>query len=437
MGRRLTVVQLLPAMEAGGVERSTLEIAEALVRAGHRAIVVSKGGRLLPALQATGAEHIQLDIGAKSFATLARAGALRRILVDAGADIVHARSRLPAWLGRWALRGIPEANRPRWVTTMHGLNSPSRYSAVMASGERVICVSRAVRDYLLRHYPRTDPGRLRVIERGIDPARFPRRAAVDRPARAVLSMSHPELASFSPFLLFAAHHRWGVKGWLIASLVAGTAILLAGSRASWLTYGLVLLFSGWHVLGWKRLLRLFAAGVLALGLLSMVYAPLGDRIERTAQVLRGTDQGVDAALSGRGKIWGAAGCMIRQHPVNGVGVRDFREAYPACDPSPGLKPAWGEGPALHAHQLLLEILSETGVIGLLMWLAGAALAWRAWRYASAEAKRRARPAMLALAVTVFPFNTHLAFYGSFWGGVTLLLAALYAGSLLARDEPAA
>ena len=201
MGRRLTVVQLLPAMEAGGVERSTLEIAEALVRAGHRAIVVSKGGRLLPALQATGAEHIQLDIGAKSFATLARAGALRRILVDAGADIVHARSRLPAWLGRWALRGIPEANRPRWVTTMHGLNSPSRYSAVMASGERVICVSRAVRDYLLRHYPRTDPGRLRVIERGIDPARFPRRAAVDRPARAVLSMSHPELAGDGPLLL--------------------------------------------------------------------------------------------------------------------------------------------------------------------------------------------------------------------------------------------
>lgn len=245
------------------------------------------------------------------------------------------------------------------------------------------------------------------------------------------------LASFSPFLLFAAHRRWGAKGWLVASFLAGTAILLAGSRASWLTYGLVLLFSGWHVLGWKRLLGLFAAGVVALGLLSQVYAPLGDRVERTAQVLRGNDQGMDAALSGRGKIWGAAGCMIREHPVNGVGVRDFREAYPACDPSPAVKPAWGEGPAMHAHQLLLEILSETGVIGLLMWLAGAALAWRAWRYASTEARRRARPAMLALAVTVFPFNTHLAFHGSFWGGVTLLLAALYAGSLLARDEPVA
>jgi O-antigen ligase len=83
---------------------------------------------------------------------------------------------------------------------------------------------------------------------------------------------------------------------------------------------------------------------------------------------------------------------------------------------------------------VLEILSETGIIGLLLWLAGAALAWRAWRYATPQAKDRARPAMLALAVTVFPLNTHLAFYSTFWGGLTLMLAALYAGSLLARDD---
>ena len=118
---------------------------------------------------------------------------------------------------------------------------------------------------------------------------------------------------------------------------------------------------------------------------------------------------VDTALSGRGKIWGAAACMISEHPINGVGVRDFRHAYPACDPSPGVKPAWGEGPALHAHQLVLEVLSETGFLGLLLWLAGAALAWRAWRYARIPARERARPAMLALAVTLFPFNRPLAF----------------------------
>ncbi len=84
---------------------------------------------------------------------------------------------------------------------------------------------------------------------------------------------------------------------------------------------------------------------------------------------------------------------------------------------------------------MLEVLSETGTLGLLLWLAGAALAWRAWRYADAVARDRARPAMLALAATVFPLNTHLAAYSTFWGGVLLLLAALFAGSLLGR-EPA-
>ena len=201
MGRRLTVVQLLPALVSGGVERSTIEIAQALVRAGHRAVVVSKGGRLVPALEAVGGEHIELDIGAKSLLTLTRVGALRRIIRDVEADIVHARSRLPAWLGRFALRGMPASTRPHWMTTVHGLNSPSRYSAVMVSGERVICVSRTVHDYVLQHYPDTDPAKLRVIPRGIDTADFPRRAGVDRAARAALAMQHPPLSGDGPLLL--------------------------------------------------------------------------------------------------------------------------------------------------------------------------------------------------------------------------------------------
>ena len=199
--RRLTVVQLLPALESGGVERSTIEIAAALAGAGHRAIVVSAGGRLLPALQATGAEHICLDIGRKSPAVLRHVPALRRLFQREGVDIVHARSRLPAWLGRMALAGLPAARRPRWLTTVHGLNSPGRYSAVMASGERVVCVSRSVRDYVLRHYPQVDPARLRVIERGIDPALFPRRPLPDPEARQAVAAMHPELAGTAPLLL--------------------------------------------------------------------------------------------------------------------------------------------------------------------------------------------------------------------------------------------
>jgi len=199
--RRLTVVQLLPALESGGVERSALEIADALVRAGHRAIVVSAGGRLVPTLLASGAEHIALDIGRKSLLTVRHAGALRLLFAEVQADIVHARSRLPAWLGRWALRGMPAASRPHFVTTMHGLNSPGRYSAVMTYGERVICVSDTVRRYLLQHYPRTEPAKLVVIPRGIDPAQFPRAPSPDPSARAWAAAQHPALAGEGPLLL--------------------------------------------------------------------------------------------------------------------------------------------------------------------------------------------------------------------------------------------
>lgn len=199
--RRLTVVQLLPALESGGVERSTLEIADALVRAGHRAIVVSAGGRLVPKLQALGAEHVTLDIGRKSLLTLRHVRTLRQLFARERVDLVHARSRLPAWLAVFALRGLPPGAKPRFVTTVHGLNSPSRYSAVMTRGERVICVSDCVRDYVLRHYPQTDPGRLRVITRGIDPTLFPRAPHPDAAARAWAAAQHPALAGDGPLLL--------------------------------------------------------------------------------------------------------------------------------------------------------------------------------------------------------------------------------------------
>lgn len=198
---RLTLVQLLPALESGGVERSTLEISEALVRAGHRAIVVSAGGRLVPALEASGAEHVRLDIGRKSLLTLRHIRSLRDLFLREGVDIVHARSRLPAWLGWKAVTAIAAAHRPRFVTTVHGLNSPGRYSAVMTYGERVICVSETVRRYVLQHYPRTDPGKLRVIPRGIDPTQFPRAPWPDRAMRATFASEHPALGGEGSLLL--------------------------------------------------------------------------------------------------------------------------------------------------------------------------------------------------------------------------------------------
>ena len=169
--RLLTVVQLIPALHSGGAERSALEIARALVQAGHRSVVISAGGRLTEQLLAEGSEHITLDLGRKSLGTLTRLSALRRVLHELKPDIVHARSRLPAWMGWWALKGM--VSRPHFITTVHGLNSPGSYSAILLRGERVIAVSQTVRDYVLSHYRWLEPGKVKVIPRGIDPAAFP------------------------------------------------------------------------------------------------------------------------------------------------------------------------------------------------------------------------------------------------------------------------
>lgn len=169
---RLTVVQVLPALEAGGVERGTLEVARALVEAGHRSIVVSAGGRLARRLVEEGSEHVDWPIGVKSPWTLRWVPRLRRLLARERVDILHARSRMPAWVAWLAWRGMDPARRPRFVTTFHGFYSVGRYSAVMARGERVIAVSEAIRRHVRERYG-VPAERVEVIHRGVDPALYP------------------------------------------------------------------------------------------------------------------------------------------------------------------------------------------------------------------------------------------------------------------------
>ncbi|MFK7955941.1 MAG: glycosyltransferase [Lysobacterales bacterium] len=167
---RLTVMQLLPALNSGGVERGTFEVAEALVKAGHRSLVVSAGGMLVPPLEAMGSQHFQLAIGRKSPTVIRTVNTLRDLMSRHRVDIVHARSRLPAWIGLRALKKV--AAKPHFVTTLHGLNSVSRYSGVMTRGDRVIAVSESARKYWLQHYPQLDPAKISLIYRGIDPEVF-------------------------------------------------------------------------------------------------------------------------------------------------------------------------------------------------------------------------------------------------------------------------
>ena len=163
----MKILQILPELDAGGVERGTLEIARHLVANGHESIVVSNGGRLVGQLEEEGSRHITLPVHRKSPASLAHVRPLRRMLEHEKPDVVHYRSRVPGWITWLAWRGMDPQARPRLVSTVHGFYSVNAYSAVMTKGERVIAVSNSVRTYIHENYPKTPPARIRVIPRGI------------------------------------------------------------------------------------------------------------------------------------------------------------------------------------------------------------------------------------------------------------------------------
>ena len=162
------IIQLVPALQEGGVERGVVEINRALVRRGISSTVISRGGRLVAEIEADGGCHIAMDVCSKNLFTASmRAQQLEALLATLQPDLVHVRSRLPAWLLKLANRRL---HLPV-VTTVHGLNSVNLYSRIMTRAERVICVSQAVRQHLQQHYDIPDT-LLRVIHRGIDAAVF-------------------------------------------------------------------------------------------------------------------------------------------------------------------------------------------------------------------------------------------------------------------------
>lgn len=172
--KKLTVVQALPALESGGVERGTLEVGKYLVENGHRSIVISAGGRMVKQLEQEGSEHLAWQVGRKSpFTPIRNLRRLRRLFADEQVDILHVRSRMPGWVGYLAWKGMDPVQRPHFVTTVHGPYSVNRYGSVMARGERVIAISQMIVDYLHTHYPELSDERIRLIPRGVDPAQFP------------------------------------------------------------------------------------------------------------------------------------------------------------------------------------------------------------------------------------------------------------------------
>ncbi len=162
----LTVMQLLPELNSGGVERGTLEMGRFLVQRGHKSIVVSGGGRLVEQLEREGSQHFQKNIGSKSPAALMHVWPLRRLMKVRSVNILHLRSRMPAWVGYVAWKTLRKKDRPLLVTTFHGFYSVNAYSAIMAKGDGVIAVSKSIQRHISENYRRSK--NVRLIFRGVD-----------------------------------------------------------------------------------------------------------------------------------------------------------------------------------------------------------------------------------------------------------------------------
>lgn len=216
-----TVLQVLPRLETGGVERGTIEIAQALVAAGWRAIVASEGGRMVRELDRIGAEHITLPLATKHPLKIQRNGAaLARLIREKGVSVIHARSRAPAWS---ALRAARATNTP-FVTTFHGTYNlgpfglKRRYNAVMTEGDRVIAISEFIRGHMLSTYG-VDDSKVRVIHRGVDFSRFdPEKVSAER----MIQLSQRwRLADDEPVIMLPGRlTRWKGQLLLIEALKA-------------------------------------------------------------------------------------------------------------------------------------------------------------------------------------------------------------------------
>jgi glycosyltransferase involved in cell wall biosynthesis len=231
-----TILQVAPELSAGGVERTVLEVTEAIVEAGGRALLASKGGRLEPEFARLGGELIRMDAKSRNPVTIKlNEGRLRQVIREQNVSLVHARSRAPAWSAWSATKaeGVP------FVTTYHGAYSGTSglkraYNSVMAKGDLVIANSQWIAAHI-REVHGTDPARIVTIPRGVDLAVFD--PAVVPPAdvgrvRALWGLAgDPRLVLLLPGRLT----RWKGQGLALDALAllspeerAGLVLVLAG-----------------------------------------------------------------------------------------------------------------------------------------------------------------------------------------------------------------
>ncbi|WP_444926093.1 glycosyltransferase family 4 protein [Microbulbifer sp. TRSA002] len=204
----MKIMQLLPALNSGGVERGTVDLARFLVADGHQSIVVSSGGSMVNQLNAEGSVHIELPIHKKSIFSLLQVRPLREVITREKPDIVHVRSRVPAWLTYLAWRNLDPTERPRLVSTAHGLYSINPYSAIMAKTEQVIAISECVNNYLLENYASDLKRPPKVVYRGVDTDEFNPGVQPPESWYQKVHMEFPQLAGKRWLLLPGRLTRW-------------------------------------------------------------------------------------------------------------------------------------------------------------------------------------------------------------------------------------
>ncbi len=164
----MKIVQLLPELNEGGVERGVVELSRELVKKGFESIVISKGGKLVEHIEKEGGLHVTLDVCSKNIFTAPfRIFKLYQTLKTLGPNILHVRSRVPAWMVFLANKFL---HLPV-VSTVHGFNSVSFYSRIMTKSDHIICVSHAIQQYIQKNY-HVDEKKITIIPRGIDVDRF-------------------------------------------------------------------------------------------------------------------------------------------------------------------------------------------------------------------------------------------------------------------------
>ncbi|WP_264695861.1 O-antigen ligase family protein [Candidatus Nitrosacidococcus sp. I8] len=245
------------------------------------------------------------------------------------------------------------------------------------------------------------------------------------------------LAVFTP-LYFEGLRRYISYQWLawILGLLFVVVILFTGRRVAWfmlviasICYGIYLFKMGfWQY--WKRHLLIASIGILLLIPISLLYSPFSQRMSQTLGLFTQNYQAINLATSYRLPLWNTVYMIGKEHWLNGIGVRGFRQAckeYTAKNPKnvnlyESTQPTYGC--STHPHSFLLEIGAEAGAIGIIGYLLFGWIFWSYIKRAPLSQRADAMPWAIAVLVSLFPLNAHMAFYGSYWSSLTWWLIVL-------------